>query len=106
MIKKSSKPNIILLIVELCLRRSDESTIIPPLGYTEFYDKDTGLISYQDNVRDITWYTNLDKDGRLYFYTKTGRSEWELPSVPSNFDPKDKEPIQKVCFLTHLNSIF
>jgi hypothetical protein len=65
--------------------------VVAPPGYTEFYDKGTGLICYHDNVRDVRWFTALDTKGVLYFYTQEGRSEWELPSVPSalrrNDDP-------------------
>lgn len=69
-------------------RRSDESEIVVPPGYTELYSKDSGLISYHDNVRDVTWHTALDEGGRLYFYTEDGlRSEWQLPKVPSDLEP-------------------
>ena len=54
-----------------------------PSGYTEVYDKDTGLISYLDKSKRH-WYTSQDQEGNLYFYTQPldgGRtlSEWSLP---------------------------
>ena len=37
-------------------------------------------------VQNVIWKTCLDDKGRLYFYTKDGRSEWDLPEVPSMFN--------------------
>ena len=54
-----------------------------PLGYIELYDKETGLISYRDENGHL-WNTNLDPQGRLYFYArieKEWKSEWKLPEV-------------------------
>lgn len=77
-------PSSRLSIVRNSLRRSDESVYVPPPGYTEYYDKETGLIRYRDNVNEVTWLTNLDETGQLYFYTDDGKSSaWQLPPVPS-----------------------
>lgn len=66
--------------------RSDQSDIHTPPGYTEIYDKSTGLISYLDNVQDLHWFTTLDPQGKLYFYNKNGDAVWELPQLPSILD--------------------
>ncbi len=85
------------------VRRSDQSRIPTPIGYLEEYDPASGHIYYREAFTDNVWYTNLDADGRLYFYTKDGRwvvvfvfvcflahsttsvrrSEWELPEIAS-----------------------
>lgn len=74
-------------VVRDSIRRSDESDIHVPPGYTELYEKDSGIICYHDNMRDLTWHTALDNKGQLYFYTKCGKSEWKLPEVPSKLGP-------------------
>jgi len=62
-------------------RRSQESLVDVPAGYSELYNRKTGLISYHDPYADVVWFTGQDKRGRLYFYTKEGRSEWALPPL-------------------------
>ena len=76
-------------------RCSDQSDVVVPPGYTELYATDSGLISYHDNVRDVTWLTSLDKHGRLYFYTEAhGRAEWLLPDVPSRLGGTAAEKVR------------
>jgi hypothetical protein len=36
-----------------CLNRDDLSPVVPPPGYTEFYEKDTGFIVYQVELVEI-----------------------------------------------------
>ena len=60
---------------------------VPP-GYIEYYNKRTGDIYYEDLMTCQQWYTALDAESRLYFYTEdkeTGqmRSEWSLPATTS-----------------------
>ena len=64
------------------------SRSVPP-GYIEYYNKRTGDIYYEDLMTGQQWYTALDTDSRLYFYTEdteTGkmRSEWSLPATTSS----------------------
>jgi hypothetical protein len=54
---------------------------IPPPGYTEYYNKETGHIHYVDNVNNVQWLTSQDPEGRLYFYNKSGESTWQLPRL-------------------------
>jgi hypothetical protein len=54
---------------------------VPPIGYLEEYDPSKGHICYREAFTEVVWYTNLDAEGRLYFYTKDGKSEWNLPDV-------------------------
>ncbi len=78
-------------IVRDSIRRSDQSDVQVPPGYTELYSKSTGLISYHDNVQDLLWFTALDQKGRLYFYTEGGRAEWKLPELPSKLATNQKK---------------
>ena len=62
--------------------------MIVPSGYVEYYNKKTGNIYYEDLMTGDQWYTALDTDSRLYFYTQTSetgeyRSEWSLPPSTS-----------------------
>ena len=71
---------IFVLYVALLFRKIEE--YIPPPGYTECYDKNSGLIHYIDNVNNVIWFTNLDDDGNLYFYREDReKSAWQLPPV-------------------------
>ena len=59
-----------------------------PAGYVEYFTKRTGNIYYEDLATGQKWYTALDSESRLYFYTwvtETGeyRSEWSLPPLSS-----------------------
>ena len=64
------------------LRRSDQPRVVPPIGYLEEFDSSSGHICYREAFSDdVIWFTSLDSDGRLYFYTKDGRSEWSLPAL-------------------------
>ena len=64
------------------LRRSDQPRVVPPIGYLEEFDSSSGHICYREAFSDdVVWFTSLDCDGRLYFYTRDGRSEWSLPDL-------------------------
>ena len=72
------------------LRVFDISLPSPPVppGYVEYFTKRTGNIYYEDLASGQKWYTALDTESRLYFYTEvteTGeyRSEWSLPPLSS-----------------------
>ena len=70
--------------------REDPHVAVPP-GYSEFYDKMTGCIYYEDCMSRTRWDTAQDKDGHLYYYNLNkalgSRSEWTLPLVPSKLVP-------------------
>ena len=92
-------------ITHMMINRKPES-FVPPPGYTEYYDKTTGLIHYNDTVNNLVWYTSLDDLGRLYFYTEDGSSAWQLPQVQSPSIPKVSKFImmcrfhgKRICFL-------
>lgn len=64
------------------IRRSDQPRVVPPIGYLEEFDSSSGHICYREAFSDdVVWFTSLDGDGRLYFYTRDGRSEWSLPDL-------------------------
>ena len=79
--------------------KSEPPVHVPP-GYIELYDKETGLISYRDEDGQL-WNTNLDPQGRLYFYArieKEWKSEWKLPEI-------DKEKVSHYALkLLHIMS--
>ena len=51
-----------------------------PVGYAEFYEKDSGLIVYLDHLHSTEWQTAQDPEGRLYFYNQDDVSVWTLPT--------------------------
>ena len=72
------------------IRRSDQPRVVPPIGYLEEFDSTSGLICYREAFSDdVIWFTSLDSDGRLYFYTRDGRSEWSLPELMQDADRAD-----------------
>ena len=76
--------------------KSEPPVHVPP-GYIELYDKETGLISYRDENGHL-WNTNLDPQGRLYFYArieKEWKSEWKLPEI-------DKKKVGDYALNIHL----
>ena len=84
-----------LVAVRESIRCGGQPRFVPPIGYLEEFDTSSGHICYREAFSDdVIWFTSLDADGRLYFYTKDGRSEWALPKVKSTaaVDEADKAP--------------
>ena len=72
------------------IRRDDQPRVVPPIGYLEEADSSSGHICYREAFSDdVIWFTSLDSDGRLYFYTKDGRAEWSLPELRPDADEVD-----------------
>ena len=72
------------------IRRNDQPRVVPPVGYLEEFDSTSGHICYREAFSDdVIWFTSLDSDGRLYFYTRDGRSEWSLPELRPDADAAD-----------------
>ena len=77
------------------IREFDDPSLRVPPGYIQYYNKRTGDIYYEDLMTGQQWYTALDTDSRLYFYTEdteTGkmRSEWSLPATTSSLSNEVK----------------
>ena len=76
-------------MVRNSIREIEDSELLVPPGYVEYFTKRTGNIYYEDLNTGQKWFTALDGGSRLYFYTEREegsgefRSEWSLPPLSS-----------------------